>query len=110
MRTKTVVTGITLLLTMLFFLAAGPNVMGKTNKTTSVTAKNISKNLTQKIDINSADQDTLIQVKGIGEKTAQSIIDYREKNGAFKDVEELMNIKGIGEKKLKKLKKYLTAS
>ncbi len=110
MKTKTIVTSTTLLLTMLFFLVSGPYVMGKTKKTTSGTAQNISQNLTQKIDINSADQDTLIQVKGIGEKTAQSIIDYREKNGAFKDVEELMNVKGIGEKKLKKLKKYLTAS
>jgi len=84
--------------------------MGKTKKITSVAAQNLSENLTQKIDINSADQDTLVQVKGIGEKTAQSIIDYRKKNGSFKDVDELMNIKGIGEKKLKKLKKYLTTS
>ncbi len=101
---------ITLVLTMLFFLASGPYAMGKTKKTSNSSTKESAYNLTQKIDINTADIDALIQVKGIGEKTAQSIIDYRKKNGPFKSVEDLMNIKGIGEKKLKKLKKQLIVS
>lgn len=62
------------------------------------------------ININNADLGTLSQLPGIGEKTAQKIIGYREKNGEFKAVEDLMKVKGIGEKKFNKLKKYLSVS
>lgn len=48
------------------------------------------------ININSADKTTLMQIKGIGEKRAEAIIAYREKNGPFKSVEELTEIDGIG--------------
>ena len=48
------------------------------------------------IDVNTADVATLQQLKGIGAVRAQSIIDYRTKNGPFKSVDELSKIKGIG--------------
>ena len=51
------------------------------------------------VDINSADAQTLASnIKGIGVKKATAIVEYREKNGPFKSVEELANVKGIGSK------------
>ena len=55
------------------------------------------------VNINTADAPTLSKnIKGVGMKKAQAIIDYREKNGKFKKVEDLMKVKGIGVKLLEK--------
>ena len=59
------------------------------------------------IDINSANKDTLMQIPGIGPKTADSILKYRKANGKFKSVNDLTNVKGIGDKSLKKMKPFL---
>ena len=59
------------------------------------------------ININSAKFDDLINLPGIGEKTAQNIIDYRKKNNRFRNINELQKVKGIGKKKLNKIKKYI---
>lgn len=60
------------------------------------------------ISINSADAEMLTQVPGIGPKTADEIVKYRESAGKITNFDQLLNVKGIGEKKLAKLKPYLT--
>lgn len=60
-----------------------------------------------KININTADKETLIHLSGVGPVIADRIIEYREKNGAFKSVEEITEVKGIGPGILMKIKEYI---
>ena len=60
------------------------------------------------VNLNTATASQLEAVPGIGPKMAQRIVEYRQKNGAFKKIEDLMNVKGIGEKSFLKLKPHIT--
>jgi len=54
---------------------------------------------TSKININTATIEELDNLPGVGEATANKILNYREENGIFKSIEEVKNVNGIGEKK-----------
>ena len=60
------------------------------------------------ININTASADQLEGLPGVGPKMAARIVEYRQKNGGFKKLEDLMNIQGIGEKNFLKLKPLVT--
>ena len=89
-------------------LAAHPFAQGATPRTRTTTV--VAAKPTGPVNLNSATLEDLATLPGIGEKTAAKILEYREKNGPFKKVEELMNVQGIGEKSFLKLKPQLTVA
>ncbi|CEG27938.1 helix-hairpin-helix domain-containing protein [Bacillus sp. B-jedd] len=76
--------------------------------TGSVSASAAGGQKSSKININKADASELQNIPGIGPSKAAAIIDYREKNGPFKEPEQLMEISGIGEKTFEKMKDAVT--
>ena len=60
------------------------------------------------INLNTASAADLENLPGVGAKMAERIVEYRQKNGPFKKIEDLMNVKGIGEKNFLKLKARLS--
>jgi len=62
------------------------------------------------INLNTATVAQLESLPGIGARIAERIVEYRQKNGSFKKVEELMNVQGVGEKSFLKLKPLITVT
>jgi comEA protein len=60
------------------------------------------------INLNTASAADLQNLPGVGARMAERIVEYRQKNGPFKKIEDLMNVKGIGEKNFLKLKARLS--
>jgi len=88
-------------------VAAQPHAAAAQQKSGGRTARPAS---TAVVNINTASAAELEGLPGIGAKTAARIVEYRQKNGPFKKIEELMNVRGVGEKNFLKLKPQLTVA
>lgn len=78
--------------------------------TQAASNSNVEKNqvAVEKVNINSASEDQLRAIPGVGPVTAAKIRMYREKNGNFTKVNDLLQVKGIGAVTLEKMKPYVT--
>jgi competence protein ComEA len=70
-------------------------------------SSNLNNNVQKRVNINSATIEELKTIKGIGDAKAKSIIEYREKNGGFKNIEDIKNVTGIGEKMFETIKEEI---
>jgi competence protein ComEA len=61
-----------------------------------ISQRNTFSDSTGQINLNQASINEFRQLKGVGEKKAQAIVEYRQKNGSFKNIDEIKNVKGIG--------------
>lgn len=61
----------------------------------------------ERLDINEATKEELMKLNGIGDVLSDRIIDYRDKNGSFRYLEELKNIKGITKSLYDKILPYI---
>ncbi len=68
------------------------------------------KEQSQKIDLNRAETWLLEALPGIGESRAQAIIDYRQQNGPFSNIDELIKVEGIGTTTYTKIKHLITVA
>ncbi len=71
-------------------------------------AETVAEEANVKVNINTATAEELSTLEGIGEKKAESIIEYRDNHGHFTKVEDLKNVKGIGDKIFEKIKDQIT--
>jgi len=81
------------------------------NSSTDKTADNNSSSndaAGTKVNINTATEDELTSIPGIGPSKASSIISYREENGKFSSIEDIMNVTGIKDKFFARIKDYIT--
>lgn len=66
------------------------------------------KTISSKININTATLEELKMLPRVGDAIAQRIIDYREKNGPFRDIKDIKNVSGIGDKMFENIKDKIT--
>ena len=78
------------------------------NKDEKSNLENSDNTKSQLVNINTADQQTLQTLNGIGETKAQAIIEYRESNGKFEKIEDIKNVSGIGDSAFEKIKNNIT--
>lgn len=71
-------------------------------------ANNGDENANSKININTASQELLMTLDGIGESKALAIISYRNEIGLFQKIEDIKNVSGIGDSAFEKIKNFIT--
>lgn len=90
---------------MIYIPAVGEMAAGSGNGTSLTGAADQD---SDKVNINTADLETLMSLPGIGQGKAQSILDYRQEHGSFQSIEEIMNVDGIKEGTYTKFKDKIT--
>ena len=90
---------------MFFAFSASPSHSQTASKADTVKA---AVPVAEKVNINKATAEQLMEIKGIGESYAKRIVEYRDKNGPFKKIEDIMQVQGIGEKKFEAIKDLIT--
>ncbi|OPH40111.1 competence protein ComEA helix-hairpin-helix repeat region [Moraxella equi] len=73
-----------------------------------IAKQSAQKAMSERVNINTASMGELATLNGVGAKTAQAIVDYREGFGRFERVDDLTKVKGIGAKTLEKNRHRLT--
>ena len=81
---------------------------GKVIQETAPAVETVEVTVNDMINLNTASKEELMLLDGIGEKMAERILAYREKNGPFAKIEDIQNVKGIGEKTYAKIAGELT--
>lgn len=64
----------------------------------------------QPLDLNAATAEQLQQVPGVGPNMAKAIVEFREKSGPVRRVEDLLAIRGITKQRLGKMRPYITVA
>jgi competence protein ComEA len=96
-----IITVVLLVLGLAVATAAAQDAPRRSSPTSSASAP---------INLNTATVAQLESLPGIGKATAERILEYRQKNGSFKKVEDLMNVRGVGEKSFLTLKPLITVA
>lgn len=86
----------------------GDNLENYNNETLENDIANNSDNKNNLININTASIQELDTLPGVGEATANKIVNYREEKGKFNSIEEIKNVNGIGDKKYEELKTLIS--
>ena len=90
------------------YVTAASGGVNSKEATNSTSSSSTSDTTSKKVNINTATQEELDTLPGIGPSIASKIIDYREQNGKFNSIEEIKEVSGIGDAKYEKIKDSIT--
>lgn len=86
----------------------GENSMKINSQQSTLNSSDVKTNTNQPLNLNSATEEQLKNIPGIGPSKAKEILNYREQNHGFNSIDDLMKIKGFGKKTFEKLKEHFT--
>lgn len=93
---------------MMIYIPAKGETLPSGLETTQVASGSDGHDKNGKININTASEKELEEIPGIGPSKAAAIIEYREKNGRFKNIQDLDKVSGIGEKSIDRMEDQIT--